>query len=86
MARLARSRLQPRPPLSHAKAMHPVDLYRAANLLIQQHGAAAKEHAMQRALELRAAGDEPGEWTWLGVFDAVLELQSTKPAEGRATH
>ena len=66
--------------------MHPVDLYRAANILIQQHGATAKEQAMQRALDLRATGDEQGEWTWLGVFDAVLELQSIRPADGQSTH
>ncbi len=66
--------------------MHALDLYRAANLLIEQHGPAAKELAIQRALELGAAGDEQGEWVWLGVFDAVLELQSTHREAGQATH
>jgi hypothetical protein len=66
--------------------MDPKDSYRAANLLIQQYGTEAKAHAMDRALALRAAGDQRGEWAWLGVFDAVLELQSTRRPEGQATH
>jgi hypothetical protein len=64
----------------------PLDVYRAANLLIQQHGPAARSHAMDRALDMRTAGDEVGEATWLRVFDAVLELQSTTPAKGQGVH
>jgi hypothetical protein len=66
--------------------MDPLDPYRAANLLIQQHGGDAKTHAMQRVLDMRAAGDERGEWVWMGVFDAVLELQAIRPAEGGHVH
>jgi hypothetical protein len=64
----------------------PLDVYRAANLLIQQYGCNAKSHAMDRALDMRTAGDQLGEGTWLRVFDAVMELQSTVPAKGQPVH
>ena len=63
-----------------------IDLYRTANLLIQHHGSAAKEHAMQRVLDMREVGDDKGEMVWMGVFEAVLVLQSTRPAAGQTTH
>lgn len=66
--------------------MDPLDAYRAANLLIQQHGHNARAHAIQRVLEMRAAGDERGEWAWMGVFDAVLALQATGPVKGQPIH
>lgn len=66
--------------------VNPLDPYRAANLLIAQYGSDASAHAMQRALDMRAAADGPGETVWLRVFDAVLELQRTRPHEGEATH
>jgi hypothetical protein len=64
----------------------PLDIYRAANLLVQQHRPNAKLHAIDRALDMRAAGDERGEVTWLRVFDAVLELQFLEPVKGQAVH
>ena len=66
--------------------MQSLDIYRAANLLMQQHGPAARQHAMQRVLDMRGAGDDAGEMVWMGVFEAVLELQLTRPAVGQATH
>ena len=66
--------------------MHKLDPYRAAKLLIDQHGPSAKDHVIQRALELRSAGDEQGEWVWMGVFDAALELEAPRPVEGQAVH
>ena len=35
---------------------------------------------------MREAGDERGEWAWMGIFDAVLWLEATKPADGEPTH
>ncbi len=66
--------------------MDPLDPYRAANLIIQQHGQDAKAHAVQRMQDMRAADDERGEWAWISVFDAVLMLEATKPADGEGTH
>jgi hypothetical protein len=62
-----------------------LDSCRAAKL-IDQHESDAKSHAMLRVQDMRAAGDERGEWVWVGVFDAVLELQATRPAEGDHVH
>ncbi len=66
--------------------MDPLDPYRAANLLINQYGAGAKAHAVQRVQDMREVGDERGEWAWMGIFDAVLVLEATQPADGELTH
>ena len=66
--------------------MDPLDPFRAANLIIQQHGKDAKAHAVQRVQEMRAAGNARGEWAWMGVFDAVLAMEATRPAEGEQVH
>ena len=66
--------------------MDPKDIYRSANLLVQQHGVDAKSQAMQRALDLRDAGDKEGERVWLLVFEAVLELQSIWLQDGQKLH
>ncbi len=41
---------------------------------------------MQRVLDMRIEGDDAGEMVWMGVFEAILELQTMKPAEGQSTH
>ena len=66
--------------------MEPDDQYGDAKMLIKNHGKDAKEYAMQHALERRAAGDAQGERTWLGVFEAILELQSLIGVEGQVRH
>ena len=66
--------------------MHHLDSYRAANLLIQQHGKDAKVHAVRRLQDMQGVGDEAGAWAWLSIFDAVLTLEATQPAEGQSTH
>jgi hypothetical protein len=67
-------------------AVDTLDIDRAADLLLQQPGMAAKSHAMDRALDMRAAGDDLGEAVWLQVFDAMMELQSTAPTKGQPLH
>ena len=66
--------------------MDPLDPYRAANLLINQYGASAKAHAVKRVQDMRVAADERGEWAWMGIFDAILVLEATRPADGEAAH
>ena len=67
--------------------MHSIDLYRVANLLIQQRGAGAKAHAAQRVRDMRNTEDKDGERTWTGVLDAVLVLmlmlEAKQPAPGQ---
>jgi len=66
--------------------MHPLDSWRAANLLIQQHGADAALHAAMRVDVLREAGDEAGAAVWTRIIKAVDALQRTNPQPGEAQH
>ena len=52
---------------------------RAANLLVDQHGADAPIRAAQRADDMLAAGDMKGRAVWRGILKAVNELMATKP-------
>jgi len=54
-----------------------LDIWRAANLLIRQHGDLAEIVAAQRADELLDRGDRDGELVWLRIKRAVAELQAT---------
>ena len=53
-----------------------LDIWRAANLLIRQHGENAKIIAAHRADELLERGDRDGQIVWLRITRAVAELQS----------
>ncbi len=64
--------------------MDPLDPRRAANLLIRQHGAAAKLHAIQRVLDMQHVGDARGEQEWMAVLDAVLDLHRDRTSAPRA--
>jgi hypothetical protein len=52
-----------------------LDLYRAAKLLIDQHGQEAPIRAAQRADELLAAGDIEGAAIWRSILAAIEDLQ-----------
>ncbi len=51
-----------------------IDIYRAANELIEQFGDAADIEAAMRADERLAAGDMEGEAVWLRIVKAIEEL------------
>jgi hypothetical protein len=51
------------------------DIFRAAKLLIDQHGADAPIRAAQRADELLEGGDMDGAVVWRRIIDAIEELQ-----------
>ena len=53
-----------------------IDIYRSANLLIQQHGEDAPVHAAMRADELMEAGDMEGRAVWKMILKAIEELLS----------
>jgi len=55
------------------------DIYRTANLLIQQHGDEATIHAAMIADEMLEKGDLDGKAVWLRVGKAIEELQATEP-------
>jgi len=52
------------------------DIWRAANLLIREHGDGAEFVAAQRADEMLERGDLEGEAVWLRIWRAIVELQS----------
>jgi hypothetical protein len=52
-----------------------IDVWRAANILVKQHGENAALVAAQRADELLAQGDIEGEIVWKQITAAVSELQ-----------
>jgi hypothetical protein len=59
-----------------------LDIWRAANLLLKQHGDDAPWIAAQRADELLANGDPFGCETFKKIAKAVDELGREKPTEG----
>ena len=59
-----------------------LDIYRAANLLIKQHGRDAQIEAAMRADELLNKGDLEGYAVWKRVVRAVEELLRSEPIEG----
>ena len=61
-----------------------LDIYRAANELIKQHGGKAPIHAAMRADELLEAGAMEGKAVWVRIAKAVEELLSDKQTDGAA--
>ena len=55
-----------------------IDIFRAANLLIKQHGDEAPIHAAMRADELLDAGDFDGCGLWKRIIRAIEELTNTE--------
>ena len=56
-----------------------LDIYRSANLLVQQHGKNAASAATMRADAMLEAGDLDGYAVWRRVLRAVGELQGMVP-------
>ncbi len=54
-----------------------IDIYRAANLLIKQHGEEAALFAAMQADEFLKKGDLDGKVMWLAVISAIEELSPT---------
>ena len=59
-----------------------LDIFRAANLLIRQHGAEAEIEAARKADLMLDRGDMEGRGVWLRIKRAIVELQApqTGPA------
>ena len=54
------------------------DIYRAAKLVIEQHGEEAGDFATGRAVDLLNDGDTDGAMVWRRILEAVVELQRTR--------
>ena len=55
------------------------DVWRAAKLLIDQHGEEARIHAAMRVDEMSDVGDLDGQAVWKAILKAVLELVNKEP-------
>jgi len=53
------------------------DVWKAAALVIEKHGAESVEYAERRAKEALDADDVPGHGIWLTVAEAIRELLRT---------
>ncbi len=56
------------------------DIWRSANLLIQQHGEDARIHAAQMADEMLDKGDLDGQRTWLLILKAIESFEDKTPS------
>ena len=63
-----------------------LDIYRAANVLVRQHGDEAPIHAAMRHDELLDAGDLDGCVVWKRIIRAIDELLSREPPAGAGVH
>ena len=59
-----------------------IDIWRAADLLLQKHNAEAEIVAAQRADLMLGRGDRDGQMVWMRIRRAIIELQApqTGPA------
>jgi len=55
-----------------------IDVYRTANLMIQQHGEEAAIQAAMQADEMLAQGNMDGKAVWVLVIKAIEALQTKK--------
>ena len=63
-----------------------LDIYRSAQVLIDQHGEDAAIHAAMRADEMLKAGNIESQAVWKRVLAAVDELQDRERPAGAVTH
>jgi hypothetical protein len=57
------------------------DIWRAANLLIREHGAEAEAVSARRADEMLERGDHEGQLVWFRIRRAVAQLQAVPPGK-----
>lgn len=58
-----------------------IDIYRAAKLLVDRHGAEAREHASSRITSMEGSGDDVGAAAWRQIA-AAIEVLLTDTHEG----
>ncbi len=63
-----------------------LDIYRAANVIIERYGKDAQIHSTKRASAMLDKGDMDAYAMWKRILRAVEELQRTAPKSGEAVH
>jgi hypothetical protein len=66
--------------------MEEIDIWRSANLMIQQHGPNAIVEAAKRQIALLEKGDITGAAVWAQIALAIDKLMADKPASDEASH
>jgi hypothetical protein len=66
----------PRLAVPKAPGISELDIWRAANLLIRQHGDDAEIEAARRADRMLDRGNRDGQLVWLRVLKAIVALQA----------
>jgi hypothetical protein len=64
--------------------MDEIDIWRAANVIVQCHGTMAEVIAARRIQAMTERGDEAGKDTWLRIITAVKTLRRTTREAGKA--
>ena len=62
--------------------MDAAEIYRAAQLMIREHGASAHDRAKNRQLDMLGQHDILGHAIWGQIAAAIEELQRTERREG----
>ncbi len=63
-----------------------IDIYRAANVIIEQYGKDAQIHSTKRASAMLDKGDLGAYAVWKRILRAIEELQRAGPKSGEAVH
>jgi hypothetical protein len=63
-----------------------LDIYRAANVIIERYGKDAQIHSTKRASAMLDKGDLDAYAIWKRILRAVEELQKAAPKSGEAVH
>ncbi len=63
-----------------------LDMYRAAHLLICQHGEDAPIQAAMRADRMLEIGDLDAQAAWKRILKAIDDLLAVEPPEGERVH
>ena len=63
-----------------------LDIYRAANVIIERYGKDALIHSTKRASAMLDKGDLDAYAAWKRILRAIEELQKAGPKSGEAVH
>ena len=63
-----------------------LDIYRSANVLIQQYGDRADLVAMDHSRRLAGKGDSVGAAVWVRIMNAAKEILKKEPGAGERRH
>ncbi len=63
-----------------------IDIFRAAALLIKEHGDDAQLLAIKRATKMLDAGDVDGYAVWKRIVDAIIDTERETPRPGEQRH